>query len=99
MPVTPPVKFVVDYNPEARQNSSMFFGASLKSMELLGREKGYQLVGCSFSGVNAFFVREDLTAKNFAIPPTAENFYEPMRRFLTGVGGGLERHLSSFKSI
>jgi len=35
-------------------------GASLAALEKLGRRKGYRLVGCENSGVNAFFVRNDL---------------------------------------
>jgi hypothetical protein len=40
---------------------------------------GYALVGCNFTGVNAFFVREDLCGDRFAQPFTAENHYEPTR--------------------
>lgn len=50
-------------------------GASLKALELLGREKGYQLVGTNVTGVNAFFVRQDLAADLFPMPATAENLY------------------------
>lgn len=50
-------------------------GASLKSLELLGRTKGYQLVGTNITGANAFFVREDLAKDRFPLPATAENVY------------------------
>ena len=95
----PPVKVVVDYNPQASYVSSTFFGASLQSLELLGREKGYQLVGCSFSGVNAFFVRDDLAENRFALPATAENFYEPARLFLTARKPWFSSRTGSFQSI
>lgn len=39
---------------------SDYFGASLKALYNLGQIKGYSLVYCDVSGVNAFFVREDL---------------------------------------
>lgn len=39
-----------------------FFGASLGALEKLGAEKGYSLVHTDLIGVNAFFVRDDLTA-------------------------------------
>ena len=55
------------------------YSASLKSMELLGRARGYSLVGCDFCGVNAFFVRDDLVGDKFEGPFTAENHYEPPR--------------------
>ncbi len=55
-------------------------GASLKAMELLGREKGYVLAGTNLTGVNAFFVREDLYSKdNFLNYVTAEELYNPYR--------------------
>lgn len=44
--------------------SWLYFGASLKALEMLGARKGYALVGVSASAVNAFFVRSDrLTAQ------------------------------------
>jgi len=55
------------------------YGASLKSLERLGAERGYSLVGCEFNGVNAFFVRTDLVGDKFEAPFTAENHYEPPR--------------------
>ncbi len=40
--------------------SSLYFGASLPSLISLGLEKGYTFIGTNSSGVNAFFVRNDL---------------------------------------
>ena len=58
-------------------------GASLKAMELLGREKGYVLVGTNLSGANAFFVRKDLVSKKlFTCGDTAEELYNPYRSHL-----------------
>jgi hypothetical protein len=37
----------------------VYCGASLTALVRLGTEKGYVLVGCDSSGVNAFFVRRD----------------------------------------
>jgi len=37
-----------------------YFGASLAALERLGRAKGYALVHTDLTGVNAFFVREEL---------------------------------------
>lgn len=75
-------KFIVPYDSNARWDGSSHFGASLEAYCQLGSEKGYKLVGCTFSGVNAFFVREDLIANHFEAPYTAENHYEPARYFL-----------------
>lgn len=73
---------VVEYAPERIWDLSNSFGASLKALELLGREKGYSLVGCNYSGVTAFFVRNDLLQSHFAEPFTSENHFEPPRYFM-----------------
>lgn len=58
-------------------------GASLKAMEELGREKGYIPVATNLTGVNAFFVREDLYSKDLFLDlRTAEELYNPYRRDL-----------------
>ena len=81
------VDWKVEYRPDANWNRSAYFGASLKALELLGREHGYSLVGCDFTGVNAFFVRSDLCGDKFAEPFTAENHYEPPRYGLSARSG------------
>jgi hypothetical protein len=73
----PPHKIVQTYNPEHRWNGTNYFGASLKALEDLGREKGYALVGCNYSGVDAFFIRQDLVGGRFSEPFTAEHHYRP----------------------
>ena len=45
------------------RNNKSYYGASLKALEKLGKQKKYILVGVDKNGVNAFFVRNDL-AKN-----------------------------------
>jgi hypothetical protein len=44
-----------------------YFGASLAALRELGIEKGYELVHCDLSGVNAFFVRHDLMRGRFPV--------------------------------
>jgi len=39
--------------------SYLYWGCSLKALELLGQRKGYALVGSNSAGNNAFFVRRD----------------------------------------
>jgi hypothetical protein len=75
----PTVDWKVDYRAERVWKGTSIYGASLKAMELLGRDLGYSLVGCDFNGVNAFFVRSDLCGDKFCEPFTAENHYEPSR--------------------
>lgn len=42
-----------------------YYGASLGALRMLSLEKGYELVHCDLSGVNAFFVRHDLLRGRF----------------------------------
>jgi hypothetical protein len=73
------VSCVVPYDPMRVSNRTNYFGASLKALEELGRQKGYCLVGCNYVGTTAFFVRQDVAGDHFAEPYTAENHYEPPR--------------------
>ena len=78
----PPMSLVVPYQPDrAWDGASNYYGASLEAFVRLGRSKGYRLVGCSISGVNAFFVRDDIAGDRFFDPATAEELYEPPRYF------------------
>jgi hypothetical protein len=60
-------------------NNSDNQGASLKSLEILGKELGYQLVGTNSNGVNAFFVKKELAKDLFILPAMSENLYNPPR--------------------
>lgn len=75
----PEIDWVMPYNKDHFWDYTDRQGASLKAFEKLGKEKGYQLVGTDISGINAFFVREDLVGDLFAFPATAENLYNPQR--------------------
>jgi ribosomal protein S18 acetylase RimI-like enzyme len=78
----PPTEWVMPYDPAHRWDRSAHFGASLRALQRLAEAKGYALVGCNLTGVNAFFVRQDLVGDKFAAPFTAENHYEPPRLYL-----------------
>ena len=83
----PNLEWVMQYDAKHLWEKDDNMGASLKSFELLGRQKGYQLVGTSCTGVNAFFVRNDLAKNLFATPATSENLYNPPRwgiRYFSG---------------
>jgi hypothetical protein len=80
---SPGMKWVIDYDPNAWWDGTGIFGASLSALEAIGEEKGYSLVGCTISGVNAFFVRNDILHDKFCKPYTALNHYEPPRYWLT----------------
>jgi len=78
------VVWTADYDPAKWWNGTLYFGASLKALELMGAKLGYALVGCDLAGVNAFFVRNDLVGEHFLAPFTSENHYEPVRYYLHG---------------
>jgi hypothetical protein len=89
------VDWKVEYRPDMVHNCTAYMGASLKAYEKLGAELGYALVGCDLSGINSYFVRQDLCGDKFAAPFTAENHYEPPRYFLLRRDG----HPRSFTDI
>ncbi|MGF1492240.1 MAG: hypothetical protein ACFBSC_07285 [Microcoleaceae cyanobacterium] len=93
---SPPVSYCMEYNPTHVWEKDDCFGASLKFFEVNLAKKGYCLVGCNISGVNAFFVRNDLVADQFLEPFTAENHYEPARYYLSGYFAG---HPSTYKTL
>jgi hypothetical protein len=66
----------IAYDPDFKSDGSSYFGASLKALDKLAREKGYVLVGCESRGVNAFFVREEAVVGIFK-RETAEKLYRP----------------------
>ena len=83
----PPLSVTIEYNPRHKWDGTNYFGASLSAIAGLGARKGYDLVGCSFTGVNAYFVRRDLCGSQFAEPFTAENHYELPRYWMVGPAG------------
>jgi len=85
----PPHEFVMKYNgsPDYRYDMTDYFGASLAAWDKLLRKRGYSLVACNITGVNAFFVRSDLVEGKFCEPLTPENHFEPARYWLSFVSG------------
>ncbi|MDM0114690.1 FkbM family methyltransferase [Variovorax sp. J22R133] len=79
----PPTRLEMDYVAEHKWGGDDYFGASLQSwMDVLS---DYTLVCCNISGVNAFFVHNDLT-----VPFTkygVESLYQPARYWLTRKSG------------
>ncbi len=65
-------------------HDSLCFGASLAALTKLGHEKGYVLIGCDSSGVNAFYVREDCAGSSLEPRTPGEAFY-PFRDRLHGL--------------
>jgi len=79
--IPPSYAFTVPYDPAAVWDGSAWYGAGLKSLELLGAGRGLSLVGCDFYGVNAFFVASGEDLSEFVAPFTAERHYQPPRYF------------------
>ena len=57
----------VPYRPDflrtKAHSSTLYFGASLPALIMLGREKGYTFIGTNTIGANAFFIRKDLASQ------------------------------------
>jgi len=69
--------------------SSIYFGASLKALVNLSKQKGYSFVGCNTNGVNAFFVRSDLLAKPLQELTVEEGYIEGKFREARDANGDL----------
>jgi hypothetical protein len=54
------VPYKPDFQRTQAHHSNLYFGASIRALIKLGQQKGYQFVGTSSTGCNAFFVRNDL---------------------------------------
>lgn len=78
----PSMSIAQAYNAKHQWRGGDYGGSSLAAITKVAGRKGYSLVGCNITGVNAFFVRNDLLADHFCAPFTAENHYQPARYFL-----------------
>jgi hypothetical protein len=78
----PPIAVAPEYDAARVWRGTAYMGSSLEALVRVAHRRGYDLVGCSFAGLNAFFVRNDLTEGKFQAPFTAENHYQPARYFL-----------------
>ena len=95
----PPMSLTVPYDPNGAWDGTNFHGASLEALTRLGAAKGYRLVGCGMAGVNAFFVRADLTGDLFLEPATAAEHYEPPRHYLHLLPAGHASRPGPFVSV
>ncbi|NCG24504.1 MAG: hypothetical protein GWP47_10305 [Actinobacteria bacterium] len=81
----PEMTWVQSYAPDRGWDGTSHHGAGLGALAKLGKKKGYRLVHCDLSGVNAFFVRDDLAAGHFAEDSSAAAHYQPARYFLSSI--------------
>lgn len=86
----PAAAVAVPYDPgftkEKAHHSRLFFGASLAALCLLAERKGYDFVGCTSAGNDAFFVRKDLSG-NVPTTTAAKGFVEIRARDSRGLRG------------
>jgi hypothetical protein len=80
--------------------SELYFGASLGALCHLAEKKGYDFVGTTRAGVNAYFVRKDLSAP-FKKYTLSEGFNETHNRDSKSKDGKLTflRHADRLKTI
>jgi len=74
--VGPIDSLTINYDPSFKWDGSSYYGASLAALKKLGESKGYELIGCESSGVNAFFVEKSLV-KNRFLPGDITDLYRP----------------------
>jgi len=74
------VPYAPDFNRWEKHGSGWYHGASLSALTKLGNQKGYDLVACDSTGVNAFFVRKDINV--FKGMSAAEAYYPELKRQL-----------------
>jgi hypothetical protein len=88
----PSEKVSVPYDPgfvrTRAHYSDLYFGASLSAFCHLAEKKGYDFIGTAGSGVNAFFVRKDLSGP-FKKYRAGEDFRESANRDSRNEKGGL----------
>lgn len=91
----PPDVRLVQPRDHGSWDGTDFQGASLAAMVGLAHDKGYQLVHTETSGVNAFFVRGDLTHDRFP-PPDTIPVREPN---LFGIGYHHPPHTNGYRYL
>lgn len=74
------VKYDPNLDSRKVHPSGFYHGASLSALTKLGIAKGYALVGCDSTGINAFFVREELAPDGLKNVSVAEAYYPHMHR-------------------
>ncbi len=73
----PPIRFVVPYSATHRWDGSDWYGASLSSWIDLLAGRGYVPICCSYSGLNAFFVRRDNVDRFHDVPSDPALLFRP----------------------
>ncbi|WP_051953120.1 hypothetical protein [Methylocapsa aurea] len=97
LPIT--IKYDPNYAPIEASNG-FYEGASLAALDKLAKAKGYRLIGCESSGVNAFFLRNDIQAPQFPTVTVAEAFLYHRRSVASGLTDEQRRqHIAKFPFV
>jgi hypothetical protein len=75
------VPYSPDFEADFTEYGSDYAGASIAAFVILGKKKGYRLVGCNSVGTNAFFVRQDIRCSWLPEVKTASCFEHPRTEF------------------
>ncbi len=57
------VPYDADFNRTTKHHSNLYFGASIQALYTLARSKGYEYIGCTKAGNDAFFVKKEYAKK------------------------------------
>ena len=83
----------IPYDPDfvrtVAHHSNIYFGASLAALCLLGKRKGYSLIGCNTAGNDAFFVRTELKPSSLPELTSLEAFVRSQARESRDAQGAL----------
>ncbi len=69
------VPYDADFQRTKAHHSNLYFGASLRALVGLAKEKGYTFIGSNSNGVNAYFLRNDLMPEMQEFATDAESGY------------------------
>jgi hypothetical protein len=84
------VPYDARFEKQKAHHSGLYFGASLGALAALAARKGYSLVATESSGVNAFFVRNDLLGSGLSARTVADAFHDTNVRQSRGTDGKLD---------
>ena len=82
------VPYKSDFFRTKAHYSNLYFGASLRALIDLGKNKGYTFIGTNTNGVNAFFIRNDYASEITSLVSSV-SAYPSMIREARGLDGNL----------
>ena len=71
------VPYKADFNRTAAHFSNLYWGASLKALNILSANKGYSFVGCNDAGNNAYYIKSEIIGQKnleYLVANTHEGF-------------------------